>query len=179
MMLLTTRQILPVVILAMAGYVVPASAGHHGHASMEKCLNAASQVRPGNYIKVEYRPFNSMGIRIYEFEVKDRNGEHWELLCDADRGVIVEIEREVDSPDHELFKPRMKVPESDARKTALAMYPGTVRKVEYEIEFDGEPVYEFEIMAEDGIKWKVEVSAETGRIKTVAIETWQMELGKR
>jgi predicted RecB family endonuclease len=50
---------------------------------------------------------------------------------------------------------------------------------EARVEFDGEPVYEFDIVDEEGIEWKVEVSAETGDIKMVGVEAWQIGLEKR
>jgi uncharacterized membrane protein YkoI len=177
-MLTGNRTVLPGIILLFAGYALPATAGHD-HATLEECLDAASQIKPGEFVKVEYLIFSSDGMQAYEIEVRDRDGNDWELMCDAERGFIVEIEREVDSPDHELFKPRMKVTEADARKTALAMYPGNVKKVEYEIEFDGEPVYEYDIIDSEGVEWKVEVSAESGKIKEVAVEAWQIGLEKR
>lgn len=152
----------------------PALAHKHGGDKLEKCLKAASAIKPGDFAKVEYLSFSDKGFPIYEIEVVDKDGNEWELMCRADKAMIVEVEREVDSPNDPLFKNRAKVSEADARKTATTMYPGKVKEAEYEVEFDGEPVYEFDILDSDGTEWKVEVSAESGKIIEVAVEAWEI-----
>lgn len=156
-----------------------AFAAHKG--GLEACLSAAKEVKAGDFVKVEYLIMTSGGRPTYEIEVRDADGVEWELMCDARGAYIYEIEREVDSPDDPLFKARAKVSEADAKATALALYPGEVKEVEYEIEMDGSPTYEFDIVDKHGVEWKVEVSAETGEIIEVAVEKWEigMESGER
>ncbi|MEX2516597.1 MAG: PepSY domain-containing protein, partial [Gammaproteobacteria bacterium] len=150
---------LPIYMLAGSLSLVagPALAGHGG--SMEKCLKAASAIKSGDYVKVEYLSFSDFGFPVYEVEVMDKDGNEWELMCNAKEATIIEVEREVESSSDPLFKNRMKVSEAEAKKTATAMYPGKIEETEYEVEFDGEPVYEIDIVDDDGTEWKVEVSA--------------------
>lgn len=151
----------------------PAYAGH-GHGGLEACLEAASEVKPGSYVKVEYLAYWSGGEPAYEIEVRDADGVEWELMCEADDGRIVELEREVDSADDPLFSAKAKVSEADAVKAAQAMFPGKVKEVEYEIETDGSPTYEIDIVDKTGKEYKVEVSAVTGEIVETAYEAWEI-----
>ena len=64
--------------------------------------------------------------------------------------------------------------EADARKTALAAYPGDIVEVEYEIEPDGAASYEFDIKTKDGKEFKVEVDATTGKIVEANQEFYQI-----
>lgn len=160
-------------ILALAGVSSPALA-KHGHGGLEKCLKTVSKIKSGNFVKVEYLALTDEGTAAYEIEVRDNDGNGWEFECSAKDASILEMEREVDSPDDPLFKNRMNVTEADARETATALYPGTVEEVEYEIESNGEPVYEFDIVDSDGTEWKIEVSAESGAIVEVQVETWEI-----
>lgn len=160
--------------LFVAGFSTPALAGYDGKGNLEKCLKAVSKVKPGSFVKVEYLIMTDEGHPAYEVEVRDSNGNEWEFECRAKDAVIVEVEREVDSVDDPLFKKRMKVSEADARTTATALYPGEVEEVEYELQANGEPAYEFDIRDEDGTEWKIEVSAESGEIIEVQIEGWEI-----
>ena len=84
---------------------------------------------------------------------------------------------EVDNVKHPLFKAKAKISEADARKIALAIYPGEVTEVEYEIEPDGAASYEFDIATKvGGQEMKVEVDAMTGEIVEANQEIWQIGL---
>jgi uncharacterized membrane protein YkoI len=91
-------------------------------------------------------------------------------------GEIVEIEQEVDHPNHPLFKKNVKVNEREARKTALARFPGKIIEVEYEIEADGRSSYEFDIDTIDGREIKLEIDATSGEIVEINEERWQVGL---
>lgn len=159
--------------LTLAGISTPALAGH-GHGGVEKCLKTVSKIKPGAFVKVEYLSFTDEGSSAYEIEVRDKDGNEWEFECHAKKGNILEMEREVDKADDPLFKEKMKVSEADAKATATRLYPGTVEEVEYEIEANGDPSYEFDIVDSEGNEWKIEVSAISGEIIEVQTEAWEI-----
>jgi uncharacterized membrane protein YkoI len=117
---------------------------------------------------------------------KEKSGHVWELEiqqkdklveveCSAETGEIVEIETRVTSPDDAPFKSRAKISEQQARKVALDQFPGTVERVEYEIESDGKVSYEFDI-ATDKEDQRVEVDGESGKV--VESSTELLEIGR-
>lgn len=148
--------------------------------SLESCLTHVTEIRAGDFIKVEYLGFADEGGAAWEIELRDIDGKDWEFECDAGNGDIIEIEQEVDSPDHPLFKHRVKVSEDEARDIALRLYPGTVQEVEYEIESNGMASYEFDILDKYGVEFKVEVDATTGEIVEFQLEKWEIggDVGK-
>lgn len=165
---------LSALVLAVSSSV--ALADHHefpkNKVGLEKCLHAALQAKTGNVVKVEYKLEGKTPV--YEFDIEAKDGTAWDVECDANSGKIVEIEQEVDSADHPLFKEKAKVSEADARKTALAAHPGEIIEVEYEIEKDGAASYEFDIKTKDGKEFKVEVDATTGKIVEAHQEFYQI-----
>lgn len=171
----STPGLLAAAVLGLAVITLPVMAGHgHKHGSLDKCLKTVHKVKSGSFIKAEYLIVTDEGKPAYEIEVRDDDGNVWEFECNAKTAAIIEIEREVDGVDDPLFQERMQVSENDARATATALYPGEVEEVEYEIETHGEPMYEFDIVDSGGTEWKVEVSAESGQIDEVQIETWEI-----
>jgi uncharacterized membrane protein YkoI len=120
-------------------------------------------------------PAVSAGAPLLEFNLRHPDGTRWEATCNADSGELVELERVLDSSQDSLFRTRAKVTESSARKTALAAYPGEVDDVEYELESDGSPIYEFSIEARSGAPgMRVEVDAVSGRIMEVRKEGYEV-----
>lgn len=167
-----SRLIVLVMLIAFGSDVY---ASHpHKKVRMEDCLVATKAIRAGEFIKVEYLSFTDEGEPVYEIEIRDPEGKEWEFECSAITGRILEIEQEVDSTNDPLFKKHMKVSEEEARKIANAIYPGTIEEVEYEIEFNGMPVYEFVITDKYGVTFKVEVSAVTGEIVEVQMRQWKI-----
>lgn len=152
-----------------------AMADSHNPHKFEKCMKAALEERPGTIIKVEFK--NDEGAHMYEFDIRGTDGSDWDVECNAHRGLVAGVEREVDNVNHPLFKAKMKVSEAEARKIALAIYPGVVTEVEYEIEFNGAASYEFDIVTNiAGQEMKVEVDATTGEIVEANRELWQIGL---
>jgi len=141
---------------------------------LEACLKAANAVKAGEFVKVEKLAVVHGGEPTYEIEVRDKDGAEWELMCAVKDARIYEIEREVKSADDPAFKSKAKVTPQAAANTALAMYPGTIQETEFEIEANGDPTYEFDIVDSDGREFKVEVDAITGRIIEVNLETWEI-----
>ncbi len=141
----------------------------------EKCLAVALEERSGQVVKVELK--NVEGNKVYEFDIRGIDGSDWDVACNALRGVISEVEREVDNVNHPLFKVKAKVNEADARETALAIYPGEIVEVEYEIESNGDASYEFDIDTKiAGQQMKIEVDATSGEIVEAHREIWQIGL---
>ena len=54
-------------------------------------------------------------------------------------------------------------------QAAFDVFGGEALNVEYKFE-DGEPVYDFDILAPDGIRWEVEVGAENAMIREIERE---------
>jgi uncharacterized membrane protein YkoI len=160
--------------ISLSLFTAPVFAGHGHQDSLHKCLKAASEIKSGYYVKVEYLTMTEEGGKAYEIEIRDANGVEWELMCSKRRGEIYEIEREVDSPSDPLFKKHMKVDEKSAAQTAITLYPGKLVHTEYEIESDGSASYEFDIYEKHGVTYKVEVSASTGEIIEVNLEAWDI-----
>jgi uncharacterized membrane protein YkoI len=159
----------------LLGIVVSSSVfGAENPHQFEKCMTAALEERPGQVIKVEMK--NEEGAHVYEFDIHGKDGSDWDVECHAHRGLIAEVEREVANANHSLFKAKAKVDEKTARETALAVYPGAITEVEYEIEPTGAASYEFDIDTDLGHEMKVEVDASTGEIVEANREIWQIGL---
>ncbi|MFU8789888.1 MAG: PepSY domain-containing protein [Methylobacter sp.] len=131
-------------------------------AALDACRKAVGEVAKGETVKIKLE--QKKGLAVYEIDIKDADGSEWEFKCDKATGKIVEQEREWPSADHPAFAALKKIDEARAREIALAAHPGTITKVEYEIEADGTPTYEFDIKLEDGRKMEVEVDAASGKI---------------
>lgn len=161
-----------VLLMTASSFAVADTRNPH---KFEKCVDAVLKERPGNISKVEFK--NEGGAHIYEFNIDGTDGASWDVECNSHRGLVVEVEREVEKASHPLFKAKMKVSEADARKTALAIYPGKIVKVEYEIEPNGAASYEFDIDTNiAGQEMKVEVDATSGEIVEANREIWQIGL---
>jgi uncharacterized membrane protein YkoI len=137
-------------------------------------LRAATDIRAGSFVKVEYLDPAAEGKPTFEIELRDAAGREWEFMCDARSGAIYEIEQEVDSAEHELFKRHAKVSEEQVRSAVLQLYPGEIEEVEYEIESDGQAVYELDVVDEAGTEFKIEVNAASGNIIEVSVEKWEI-----
>ena len=157
-------------LLAAAGYAQAAPETVH----VETCLIAASAVKTGDYLKVEYLSVTPRGVPTYEIEIRGTDGREWELMCDALTGTIYEIEQEAGDGSDPLFRERANVSEEEARDKALRLYPGTIEEVEYELESNGDPSYEIDLVSSDGTEFKIEVDAVTGEIIEVSIEAWEI-----
>ncbi|OUR72631.1 peptidase [Methylophaga sp. 41_12_T18] len=166
-----TKVLISAVMTALLS--TTAFAGENPH-KFEACMKAALEERPGQIVKVEMK--NEQGAHVYEFDIRGTDGADWDVECHAHRGLITEVEREVDNVNHPLFKAKVKVSEKDARDIALAIYPGEITEVEYEIEPNGQASYEFDIDTTLGHEVKVEVDATSGEIVEANREIWQIGL---
>ena len=165
-----SRALLPVLLsLTAAAVAAPTET-----VRIETCLQAATAVIPGDYVKVEFLAPSAEGQPAYEIELRDARGREWELMCDAMTGQVFEIEQEAESAADPLFSAKAKVSEAQAVDTVLKLYPGVVREVEFEIESNGDPTYEIDVVNEDGTEFKIEVDAVNGAIIEVAVERWEI-----
>ncbi len=147
--------------MAMSLLMVPAAhAGKQGDA-LEACVNAGLAAHPGKAVSVRLELED--GKRQHEVDIKGKDGKLWEVECDAKTGKLLETEREVHA-DATEFTGKAKVRLDAAMKTALDKHPGTIMKIEYEIENSGSVAYEFDIKTADGKTLEVEVDAVTGKL---------------
>ncbi len=139
--------------------------------SVETCLDQALDTVPGNPRKLELKIEGDDPT--YEFDIEAKDGHTYNVECNAEEGLITEIEREV-TADDPLFKSLAKVSQEEARTFALAVHPGKVVAEEFEIGQDGEATYEFDIQTTMGPEIKVDVSAETGKIEEANVEVYEI-----
>lgn len=139
--------------------------------SIETCLDAALDTIPGHARKVEFKTEGDDPI--YEFDIEAADGNTYNVECNAEEGIIEEIEREVGNDDS-YFNQRAKISMKDAEATALSVHPGTVTSSEREVGFDGSVTYEFDIQSTLGYEVKVDVDAVTGVIEEANIELYEI-----
>lgn len=157
----------------MAIAALSASAAYadmHGN-PLGTCVSEGLAMHPGKAVSVRLEIEG--GKRQYEVDIKGNDGKRWEVECDAKTGKVLQVEREVAADDPE-FTSKAKVRLDAAMKTALDKYPGTIVKIEYEIESDGSVAYEFDIRRRDGKLLEVEVDAVTGKLKEPEEVLWQI-----
>ncbi len=143
--------------------------------SIESCLDAALDTVPGHARKVELKMEGDDPT--YEFDIEANDGNNYNVECNAEEGLVGEIEREV-SADDAVFKKYAKIPESQARTTALDFHPGNVVASELEVGFDGSVTYEYDIQTKTGYEIKVDVNAVTGEIEEANIELYEIGMEK-
>jgi uncharacterized membrane protein YkoI len=141
---------------------------------IEKCIPTVLAKHPGEVLQVVLKPED--GKPVWEIEIEGKDGKLWDVECSGVTGKIVEIEQRFKSADEAGFKEKVKVSEADATKIALAKHPGKVESVEYEVEANGTPVYEFDIQLENGDDIRVEVDAVTGKLHEAHAEL--IEIGR-
>jgi len=139
--------------------------------NMETCLDAALDTIPGHPRKLEMKMEGDDPI--YEFDIDAKDGNSYNVECNAEEGFIVEVEREV-SADHPVFKKLAKITQKEAEQFALSIHPGKVVSKEMEIGFDGSATYEFDIQSKLGYEIKVDVNATTGEIEEANIELYEI-----
>lgn len=142
--------------------VIASSVMAEENTSLDACRKEVTELAKGEIVKIELEDENNRAI--YEIDVKSDDGVKWEFKCDKASAKIIEKEQELPDANHPAFAALKKIDETQARKLALKAYPGVITEVEYEIETDGTPTYEFDIQMSDGRKMEVEIDAATGKI---------------
>ncbi|MEM7543026.1 MAG: PepSY domain-containing protein [Pseudomonadota bacterium] len=167
----------PVLVLALSPAILCANdtadlddIGRWNTVPMEVCLDQALDTVPGHPRKLEFKLEGDDPT--YEFDIETPLGV-FNVECNAEEGLITEIEREVGADD-DVFKRLAKVSETDARKTALEFNPGEVVASERELSSDGKATYEFDIQTNAGYEIKVDVDATTGEIEEANIEIYEI-----
>lgn len=135
------------------------------------CVSEGLAAYPGKAVSVRFEIED--GKRQYEVNIKGKDGKRWEIECDAKTGKLLQTERNVAADDSE-FTSKAKVRLDAAMKSALDKYPGTIMRIEYEIESDGVVAYEFDIRRPDGKLLEVEVNAVTGKLQDPEEVLWQI-----
>jgi uncharacterized membrane protein YkoI len=135
--------------------------------TMEQCLSAALAAQAGVVRKLQLEIED--GKPVYEFAIRNKQGETWELECDATTGEIVEAERD-SSPDDPVWKKNAKLLPKQATEIAVKANPGKVKGTEREIWGNGRAVWEVEIVDAAGKEIEVHVDAQTGEILSVEHE---------
>ena len=159
------KHILNLAILAIIAIIAtPMTVIAKGKVSKE-CTSAALKAKPGKVTHTE--SLTLRGRLIYEYVIRDKKGRKWELMCDAKKSKIIEVERKT-SKASKAFKKRAKISEEKARKIALKRRSGKITKVEYELVNNRTTIYEIAIKSK-GRETKVEVSAVTGKIVEVTV----------
>ncbi len=139
---------------------------------VETCLDAALDTIPGDARKVELKMEGDDPV--YEFDIEaDADNQTYNVECNAEEGVVTEIEREV-SADNAIFKATAKISHSEARETALKFHPGEITAEEFELGFNGDVSYEFDIQSIHGYEVKVDIDAITGEIEEANIELYEI-----
>ena len=141
---------------------------------VDHCVPVVLAKHPGEVLQAVLKPED--GKPVWELEVEAKDGKLWDVECSGATGKIVETEQRFKSADAAGFKEKVKVSEADARKTALAKHPGTVEMVEFEVEANGTPVYEYDIEQAGGQDIRVEVDAVTGKLHEANLEL--IEIGR-
>ena len=83
---------------------------------METCLDAAIDLIPGHARKLEMKIKGDDPI--YEFDIEAKDGNTYNVECNAEEGFIGEIERET-TADDPLFKKFAKVTKKRQKKLHL------------------------------------------------------------
>ena len=139
----------------------PAAAVANSNAGIESCAKAVLAQTPGELLQATLK--QETEGRVWEFEVKQADGKLLDIECSDTAGTIVESEGRVETAADPAFAAIAKIDEAAARVKALESKPGTVERVEFELEPDGKASYEYDIKTADG-DYRVEVDATSGEI---------------
>lgn len=141
---------------------------------IEKCVPTVLAKYPGEALQVVLKV--EKGEPVWEIEVEAKDGRLYDVECSGKSGKIVETEERYKTADAAPFASKAKISAADATKIAIAKHPGTVEGIEFEVEDDGTPVYEFDIELADGSDIRVEVDAITGKLREAKAEL--VEVGR-
>jgi len=150
----------------------PATVVANSNAGIESCAKAALAQAPGELIQATLK--QEPEGRVWEFEIKQADGKLFDIECSDSAGTIVETETRVASAADPAFAAIAKIDEAAARVKALEAKPGTVERVEFELEPDGKASYEYDIKTADS-DYRVEVDAASGEVVETSPEL--LEIG--
>lgn len=162
----------PAAAPAVVAEAPPAAAVPNSNAGIESCAKAVLAQAPGELLQATLK--QEAEGRVWEFEVKQADGKLFDIECSDSAGTIVETETRVASAADPAFAAIAKIDEATAQAKALAAKPGTVERVEFELEPDGKASYEYDIKTTDG-DYRVEVDAASGEVVETSSEL--LEIG--
>jgi uncharacterized membrane protein YkoI len=154
---------LPAATLALTAACANMEPAFAPKVTMEACAKAALAAKPGELVEAEGEV--ERGMPMFEIDIAGADGRRWEVVCDGINGRILSVREEPDESKAPRRIAATVLTEAEARKVALAVRPGEVMEVDYEIGSDGRPKYEYEIRAPDGTFWEVEIRADTGEVR--------------
>jgi len=138
-----------------------AAAVANSNAGIESCAKAVLAQAPGDLLQATLK--QETEGRVWEFEIKQADGKLFDIECSDTAGTIVETEVRVATAADPAFAALAKIDEAAAKAKALESKPGTVERVEFELEPDGKASYEFDIKTDDG-DYRVEIDASSGEV---------------
>ncbi len=138
-----------------------AAAVASSNAGIESCAKAVLAQAPGELLQATLK--QETEGRVWEFEIKQADGKLFDIECSDTAGTIVETEVRVATAADPGFAALAKIDEAAAKAKALESKPGTVERVEFELEPDGKASYEFDIKTADG-DYRVEIDATSGEV---------------
>ncbi len=141
---------------------------------IEKCVPTVLAKHPGEVLQVVLKIED--GQPVWEIEVEAEDKRLYDIECSGASGKIVETEERFMSADAPAFKAKAKLSEAEATKIVSARHPGTIEVVDYEMEADGTPVYEYDIELADGTDIRVEIDAVAGKLREAKAEL--IEIGR-
>jgi uncharacterized membrane protein YkoI len=150
--------------LAFAAAAAPAGTAEYSpelDGAIEACITAINQQNGGQILgwEVDW----AHGGLAFNFEAVSPDNQVRTLRCEA--GTVTASERKTGNKKYEMLSSRVKVPEGAARHTAGGEYPGAeLRRMKYELNWRGRPVYSYEWGLKDGRTAWIEVNGETGQI---------------
>jgi hypothetical protein len=129
--------------------------------AIDACTRAVRQYNGGQI--VGYRVGWAQAGPAIDLEVVVPDNRVYGVRCEA--GTVTASERKTGDLKYQMLSSRVKVIESSARQVAATEYPtGELRRMKYQLTWQGRPSYTYEWGLKDGRTAWVEVNGETGQI---------------
>jgi hypothetical protein len=152
---------LHVVVFAALTLCASAVGASDNTEGLDPCMAAALAAHPGMVTRWEVEDGTGRGFAI---EVVAHNGGLWLLTCPTNAVELRGTERATGMRDFATLSNRAQVPETAARDTVRAYYPGRFIRMEYQLTWRGGAVYNYQVITPDDRQAQVEVDASSGRI---------------
>ena len=86
-----SRCLIPLIACLSSGPLLADTATDTAPVSIETCLNAAYEIVPGGFVKVEFLDPSAEHIPAYEIDLITDNGKEFKVEVDAASGAIIEM----------------------------------------------------------------------------------------
>lgn len=158
----------------------PASAAvASSDAGIESCAKAVLARAPGELLQATLK--SETAGRVWEFKVKQADGKLFDIECSDSTGTIVETEVRVTTaadPAFAALAALARIDEAAAKVKALEAKPGSVERVEFELEPDGKASCEFDIKTTDD-DYRVEIDATAAKRSNHRRNCWKSAASDR